>query len=589
MDRSSIWKLPEELDTFIWECLELLDVLHLRAASKQLLTKYNATKTNLWAIVKPGRRLYMAKNDNLCSIQFFMKAFQLKHSDIHDESNTISTPDYISPNTFSSACREGNLQIVQWMANEFGINDEWNKKIVYGFQLACEVGKLDIVRWLKQTFRITRSSVTSLSHWAFKNCCQSGNLQLVQWILEEFQLTDLINDAIVYNTFSYICEKGYHDLVKWYVDHFRLTFDGLMHSGILIARICKAGHFDLFKWFAERFELNSDKVRATKSAFRAFNEICKSGNLPFLQWFVQTFNVDRSEVLADYCLCIKQSCVYGNLETAQWIVSEFKITPDEMSDCIQHIFGTVCKKGYLQTAKWLFSLTTADTSFLYLMNIFDDVCSGGHLSVAQWLFKAFEFSKEDVISNCGVEHATRDALTESCQNKHFRIFEWLITAFDLMELDVCNYSARLFRIICSHNELEIAITFAERFKITRFHIIDDNYGAFIAACCTGNRKLVEYLLTRFELSIIAVRHNKCLALRQLYENNHLVLSTWLIERLQLKFDDVEPHITDILKKLQLDGKRFAVQSIIIDFRIAPDRVRMIIPPAIPEMALAIEE
>ena len=102
------------------------------------------------------------------------------------------------------ACRNGNLDLVVWLANQFEFQTQ---DILARLDIVCARGHAHIMRWLTDRFRLTAAHIRARS--VLLHACRSGDLDFVRWVVERFGLT--ARDA----------RKG-HNRLLWCLRSFRL-------------------------------------------------------------------------------------------------------------------------------------------------------------------------------------------------------------------------------------------------------------------------------------------------------------------------------------------------------------------------------
>jgi hypothetical protein len=128
---------------------------------------------------------------------------------------------------FRWACRNGHLEIAQWLVETFKLTDEdirsWNN---LSFRWACYNGHLEIVKWLVETFKLTVEDVKS-DNLAFRWACADGHLEIAQWLVRTFKLT--AEDVRSLNNFAFRWAYlyGHENVTNWLTAAFGICAEDL--------------------------------------------------------------------------------------------------------------------------------------------------------------------------------------------------------------------------------------------------------------------------------------------------------------------------------------------------------------------------
>ena len=138
--------------------------------------------------------------------------------------NTVENlRQFISDNSFTEACRKGNLNLLKWMVNNDSENcinisgTRWNRE--FPFKVACANGHLYVAKWLIEIK--PDIDISADSEDAFRYACREGHLDIAKWLYEVKPDIDI--SVCFYEPFRNACAHGYLELAKWLYD----TFPGI--------------------------------------------------------------------------------------------------------------------------------------------------------------------------------------------------------------------------------------------------------------------------------------------------------------------------------------------------------------------------
>jgi hypothetical protein len=130
---------------------------------------------------------------------------------------------FINTNTFTEACRKGNLNLLKWMLENDNHNcinisgTRWNKE--FPFKVACANGHLEVAKWLLEIKSDIDISVDNED--AFRYVCREGHIEIAKWLYEV--KPDIDVSVCFYEPIRYACAHGYLELAKWLYE----TFPGI--------------------------------------------------------------------------------------------------------------------------------------------------------------------------------------------------------------------------------------------------------------------------------------------------------------------------------------------------------------------------
>jgi hypothetical protein len=127
---------------------------------------------------------------------------------------------FLNTNTFTEACRKGNLNLLKWMVENDNNNcinisgTRWNKE--FPFKVACANGHLEVAKWLLEMKPDIDISVDNED--AFRYVCREGHIEIAKWLYEV--KPDIDVTVCFYEPIRYACAQGYLELAQWLYETF---------------------------------------------------------------------------------------------------------------------------------------------------------------------------------------------------------------------------------------------------------------------------------------------------------------------------------------------------------------------------------
>ena len=165
-----------------------------------------------------------------------------------DQGVQIALNDFIP---FQTACELGHLDALKWMVPKFCISQ---LSICQSdcFSIVCREGRLDIANWLTKTFGLVNALTVDCKYNALLKACTSGHLEVVKWLTITFQLAPGEARWEQISALSKVCELGNLDIAKWLVNAFNLTTGDIIKARALYYA-CSRASFELIVWLLRRF------------------------------------------------------------------------------------------------------------------------------------------------------------------------------------------------------------------------------------------------------------------------------------------------------------------------------------------------
>ena len=266
--------LPDvDLDYSQWKALSTKNEVYMwLAPSMELIRKVETNYTN----------------HTLCPIAW-MKT--------HDRSQCDSQK------AFASECKEGHLELAQWLVSLGGVDihayDEG------AFRGACYKGHLELAQWLVSLGGV---DIHAYDEGAFRGACYNGHLELAQWLVSLGGIDIHANEA-----FRWACGNGHLEVAQWLVSLGGIDIHANDEGAFRGA--CYNGHLELAKWV---YSLGGVDIHEDDD--EAFRWTCGNGHLEVAQWLVSLGGIDI-HIYNDIAFCWARN--NGHLKVAQWLVSLF--------------------------------------------------------------------------------------------------------------------------------------------------------------------------------------------------------------------------------------------------------------------------
>ena len=275
----------------------------------------------------------------------------------------------------SSACVDGNAQMIQWLTDRVSridqddiddcvfelvstapMDGDHNPEIDHGelFLSACRDGVLVRVKAVWQMMSaidgLFLSPYYELSYFdqSFRAAGASGHLEVVKWIHEIHPEIALRNHATLTSVFKQACGNGHLNIISWITAiaaNGDSPIDVRDDSDIAFRLACLNGHLAVAKWLWAQ----QPDIHARVHDDYPFRIACANGHLCVAQWLVQTFPEIDIRTQSDYPF--RFACGNGHLATAMWLrIREPTINVCEFNNWA---LNQACFSGHLEVVQWL--------------------------------------------------------------------------------------------------------------------------------------------------------------------------------------------------------------------------------------------
>lgn len=238
--------------------------------------------------------------------------------------------------------KNGNVDIIEWLVNEFSIKAEDVKTCKRcSIQLAWRNG--DYYREIEKFYLLVESDrpfACSLSH-----TCLWGNLKLAKWLVEKFNLDVKYDNGLALRS---ACEYGHFDIVKWLINEFYPSYEDII--GTALCNACERGHLEICKWLNDRFKSIEFTEGMKNSIKYTFNLACVHRYFESIKWLIDNFDFITND---KFYHSFGYACEYGNLEIAQYLFEKFKYPSEDVRKFDNYILWTAYKHGHYKIVRWL--------------------------------------------------------------------------------------------------------------------------------------------------------------------------------------------------------------------------------------------
>lgn len=327
---------------------------------------------------------------------------------------------------FTYACKNGNLNIVEWLYNlgtEILIDDK-------SFMYACENGHQEIAEWLYKTSSENgnKININAESECAFRQACRNGHFNIVKW-LYNLSMTDSnskININVVSDfAFRYASCNGHLQIARWLYNlsktNDKIDIHAMNEDAFRFA--CCYGHRNTAEWLYDLSRNdNNTKIDIHASHDDAFRHACRNDDKNIAEWLYNLSKVDDNGKINIDLIANDKGYTYSQT-MKEWLdhICQINKKDDENATIIAAFdktdfimacangYGIKAERIYLKTkinayvdeafeaacfndqkyiAKWLYDLQTIDNSIKINANIdiiFQKACIGNRINIVKWL------------------------------------------------------------------------------------------------------------------------------------------------------------------------------------------------------------
>ena len=368
--------------------------------------------------------------------------------------------------TFLSACISNNLELVQWLHDQFQFHRGDETIVESAFNFACEYSLNDqIVQWLYQTFDYTDLELET----AFKRGLWNKSLNVVKMIYSI--CCDRTNDFLHISSELHF-DVLYHSKFEkffWIIDHFGIP-EREIH---LFYHLISFNRLEQAKFLYSRFQFTQNEARSYY--YLILTTVCQNGALEELKWLVSIFQLSSDDIHGEKSMALKNAIVSNQIACADWIVRNFGSGFLSMNQGI-------LRCSSVAMLKWSYKNLPGTLKEKPLLKL----CKRKNISVKvlKWIEKTFgnsSFEPQDIVE-AFYQSYQLDILkflyylprvhSLSLNVKEFKfvsffnvkVWKWLDYHFDLSPL-------REIRYLCEDRENKVKDWLQNRFQFTRDEIL----------------------------------------------------------------------------------------------------------------------
>ncbi|KAE9046063.1 hypothetical protein PR001_g1815 [Phytophthora rubi] len=293
-----------------------------------------------------------------------------------------------------SAAKAGNLDVVQWMCEEFGLDGAAVLKV------AVRCCQWETARWIIERFSSTgplldmyfaahHGVLSFMKYMAARElggfytgtlvvAAAYGHLDVVKWLHQDRGLmltVDVMKEA---------AQDGHLNVVKWLFE----TSSDLCDSSVLVSA-AEFGRLAVLQWLQPRWSGTLGTV--------AMDWAARNGHLEVVKW-LHTNGTDGCSAKA-----MDEAAVNGHLDVVQWLHEQRR------EGCTKRAMDGAAGAGYLEVVQWLHEHRTEGCSTIAM----NQAACNGHLNIVKWLHHNRK------------EGCTTLAMDEAAKNGHLKIVKWL--------------------------------------------------------------------------------------------------------------------------------------------------------------------
>jgi hypothetical protein len=185
--------------------------------------------------------------------------------------------------TFEEACFTNDTRVVTFIADNFGIDDQFKKRYTTSLLCkCCSLGFLSIVQLLCERFKAAEEQPLADNQRTFIGACENGHIEVAKWFMENtcegksgigsYKSSALQIVSSMYTSPLHQCTLRSTEIVrvtKWLFVTFKIEQTDVISLDItdkILRRLLSYDEFDAVKWVYDYFSLQNPKERYFRRA-----------------------------------------------------------------------------------------------------------------------------------------------------------------------------------------------------------------------------------------------------------------------------------------------------------------------------------
>ena len=292
--------------------------------------------------------------------------------------------DDFASSRFSEACKEGNLDKVNIIYNEFGSE---NSNLIYA-----------------NFFE------------ALRNATENGHLEIIKWLNnKEINHINLLDKAcyvsmLVEQSIITASQKGFSDLIKWMksvgTDIYRIRGSGYGDLSLTFLGSCAFGELELAQWIYEQSIIEQKEYLCTNTFDKVIQDACHDGHIELARWLHSI----GADVHVGYEYSLRMACSNGHVEIVKWLCelgADIRVLDDDpfIKACGCNKFLRRVNLSVQKSQDWYFE------NYLYLTTMWET----NGLAIAKYLYEL----------GADIHAQSNKAYIEAVINDNKLIVDWL--------------------------------------------------------------------------------------------------------------------------------------------------------------------
>ena len=323
------------------------------------------------------------RKNNIRAIQWLVDCFY--DQGLIDHRYNQDTP-------YHAAYTNSHLPVIKWfwefdstLRNEHTSKTSISDSILFW---ACRNNNIQIIQWVWQTVFSHQppEDVYDVVNDIVSHACCFNRLHVVQWVWSFLGARFFPNPRQKpnwqNNMFTRACLNKTPRFAQWVLGAIK-NIDYHAHQEAFVSA-CALGHLRVAKWLWGLDPKKRPNHRAQND--KAFVRACTRGYFRVAQWLWDLVPSNRPNIHADGDLAFLGACDNNYLRVAQWL---WDLVPSDRSDprmLDDKIFRNACISGYEPMMLWLWKIAPSIKERLVTDKHFWAACyHKGHKNIDQWL------------------------------------------------------------------------------------------------------------------------------------------------------------------------------------------------------------